>query len=297
MSPVWRAKLCGRLGSQKRQLDLEGEDEAVFRSILDLGVGSDVMLPGGLGELLAIGRTVDRYQVEVVQGAVEEAALGLITIQTCAEVLSSVWGSGLRQLEAESRDLALREFDAVADTPGFLALDHDAVAALLEEDGLTADREEGVFHALARWMRAGPAGALRGPDLLRRIRFPLMDSLFLADRARGVLPGAGPALEDLVLEASVLKGIPGHLWAGRPLQHLDARALTPRRGRWDVCWERCAAGRGERRLPAGQLVGSVTVHQVRSVTPCLVSSPLPHPLFSLLSPLLPSPLSPPLSPV
>ena len=65
-------------------------------------------------------------------------------------------------------------------------------------------------------------------------------------------------LEVLALEAGVLKNLPFDLWAGRELRYLDAKVLVPRRGK-GVNWTDYAGG-GERRLAAGQPLGSVSAH-------------------------------------
>ncbi len=98
---------------------------------------------------------------------------------------------------------------------------------------------------------------MRGEGLLRKIRFPFMSGVFLADEARGMLPGSA-GLEVLVLEAGLLKHRAPHLWAGMELSYLDAKVLVPRRGR-GVNWAEYAGG-GERRLAAGQWAYSVSVH-------------------------------------
>ncbi len=103
------------------------------------------------------------------------------------------------------------------------------LGSLLDDDALRSAGEERVLQGLVRWMRAGPGGALRGEDLLRKVRFPFMPAVFLADEARMMLPDCA-GLEVLVLEAGLLKGMPPHLWPGRELSYLDSRVLAPRRG-------------------------------------------------------------------
>ena len=45
-----------------------------------------------MGRLMALGLVADRYQVEAVQGAVEEAVMGLLTVERCGGVLA--WSNG-----------------------------------------------------------------------------------------------------------------------------------------------------------------------------------------------------------
>jgi hypothetical protein len=65
-------------------------------------------------------------------------------------------------------------------------------------------------------------------------------------------------LGGLVLESGLLKGMAVSLWASKVPRNLDAAVLVPRRGR-GVKWAACAGGE-EKRLAAGQLTYSVSVH-------------------------------------
>ena len=160
MSPVWRAKLCGSIGNgndPSLHLRLETEDKPTFGSLLALAAGARLSLSGGLPELLDLARAADRHQTDLVQTVIEDRLLALLAVENCGLVLAQVGGSGLARLEAAGRALALTHFDDFAETAGFLALDEDALLALLEDDGLTTDREDNVLAALARWLRTGAA--------------------------------------------------------------------------------------------------------------------------------------------
>jgi hypothetical protein len=194
LSPVWKAKLCGEVGSQKRhELHFDSDEVSAFWKVLALGCGATVTVAGGIEELLGLGRMADRYQVEAVQRAVEDAVLSShLCMESCGTVLASSAGSGLVRLEKTSRELALRNFDTFAQTEGFLELGEEQLGSLLDDDGLMSESEERVFEGLVRWMKRGSASAsseeLRGEALLRKIRFPFMDGLYLADCVRRLLP-------------------------------------------------------------------------------------------------------------
>jgi len=136
LSPVWRAKLCGDVGGEsRRQLDLAGEEASAFKKLLALGSGAAVTMDGGVEELVALGRMADRYQVEVVQSAVEDAVVsGHLTVGSCGSILMSSFGSGLERAARASRELALREFDEFSKTAGFMALDEEVLGSLLDDD-------------------------------------------------------------------------------------------------------------------------------------------------------------------
>jgi hypothetical protein len=89
LSPVGRAKLCGHLGRYSRwQRALDGEDAWLFSTLMRLGCGAPVTMGGcWVGEVVALGRMEDLYQVEAVQGTVEEAILRQLTVESCGSVL------------------------------------------------------------------------------------------------------------------------------------------------------------------------------------------------------------------
>ena len=224
LSPVWRAKICRDFaGGSGQHLDLQGDNLSELSNLLALGSGSPVRTES-LSELLSLGRFANRYQVEVVQRAVEDAVLSAhLTLETCASILTCSCAGGLERLEAGSRELALREFDRLSQTSGFMELDEDLLGSLLDSDGLASEREERVFEALLRWMEGGGDGGgttLRGEGLLRKVRFPFMEGLYLANVARDALPGHA-GLDALLLDAGMLRGIARSMWAGQRPRALD----------------------------------------------------------------------------
>ena len=88
LSPVWRAKLCGAIGGEARwQLALDRSEAGLFSKVVALGSGAAVTMEGGLEAAVGLGRMADRYQVEAVQGAVEDAVVRLLTVESCGRVL------------------------------------------------------------------------------------------------------------------------------------------------------------------------------------------------------------------
>ena len=123
--------------------------------------------------------------MEAIQGDLEEAVIDRLTVESCGRILTMVFGSGLVRLERASRELALREFDQFAECAGFMDVSEEVLGSLLDDDGLVSESEERVLKGVVRWMTGG--GAMRGEGLLRKIRFPFMSGVFLADEARRVV--------------------------------------------------------------------------------------------------------------
>ncbi len=125
---MWRAKLCGEIGANEaKQLTMDDEDEKTFTRAVALGCGEVVQISEGLEELTALMKMVDRYQLEVIQGDLEEAILNRLTVENCGSILTMACGSGLQRLEAASRELALREFDRFAACEGFAGLSEEVL--------------------------------------------------------------------------------------------------------------------------------------------------------------------------
>jgi hypothetical protein len=256
LSPVWRAKLCGEIGTSERRMLMDEEDETPFLKVVALGCGKSVSVVN-LDDLVGVLRMADRFQVEAIRGDVEEAVTDRLTVENCGPMLTMARGCELVLLERVSRELALRKFDQFAECNGFMDVSEEVLGSLLDDDALVSESEERVLKAAARWMKGGAGGVIRGEGLLRKIRFPFMSAAFLADEVRGILPESA-GLEGLTLESNSLKSLPADLWAETELRYLDAKMLTPRHRR-GVNWAEYAGG-GERRLAAGQWAYSVAVH-------------------------------------
>jgi hypothetical protein len=146
--------------SVTRRLDLGGIDAAHFASIVDLGCGKSITIPGGIPDAMRIATAADRFQMDLVCEAIEDEILKTLTLDSCADLLTGAIACGLPRIEKSARLLALDRFEAFAATPGFLALPQHALASLLPDDALRADREERVFESLVRWMRANSAAVI-----------------------------------------------------------------------------------------------------------------------------------------
>ena len=128
LSPVWRAKLCGEFGTDKGlALDMSEEDASVFLQVVALGCGKTVVVAKGLEGLIEILGMADRYQVEAIQGEVEEAVMDRLTVESCGRILTTACGSGLVRLERASRKLALREFDQFAECAGLMEVNEEVL--------------------------------------------------------------------------------------------------------------------------------------------------------------------------
>ena len=151
----------------------------------------------------------------------------------------------MRRVEEAAWGMAVRRFKEVSKTAWFTHLDEEMVGRLLEEDGLGVGKEEEAFEGLVRWMKGigDGDGVLRGRELLRKIRFGVMEQKFLELKACGVLPeDHADWIDGLVGEALRAKAAVREK-APLKLRLLGAKVLTRRRG-MGVEWGRYAGRRG-----------------------------------------------------
>ena len=280
-SPVLHKMICGSFREGRTQrLSLEDVDGKAFEEILKMWCGK-----GGraehLEDVLVMASVADRLEMLDVYAALEAFIIGELRPEVCAEVLMSSRRLGLGQVEAAAWGKAVRRFDEVCRTAGFMGLDEETVGKLLEEDGLGMMKEEEVFEGLVGWMKGDASGGLRGRELLGSIRFGVMEDGYLEEKAREMLPEEHREwVEGLVGEALRAKEA-ARQKATVELGQLGAKALTRRRGR-SVEWERyseVAGGRElkghegcvraivecEGRMCSGSLDGSIRVWRVNTL--------------------------------
>ena len=80
LSPVWRAKMCMKDGGQL--LSLDKDDLNLFTKAVALASGVTVTMSGGLEELITLGIFADQYQIEAIQGDVENAVMDRLTVKS-----------------------------------------------------------------------------------------------------------------------------------------------------------------------------------------------------------------------
>ena len=246
-SPVLHKMICGnfREGTTRR-LSLEDVDGDAFESVLKLCCGKEGRAEQ-LGDVMVMASVADRLEMLEVCAALEAAIIDELRLEVCAEVLMCSRRLGLGQVEEAAWGMAVGRFDEVCRTAGFMGLDEETVGKLLEEDGLGVVKEEEAFEGLVGWMKGDVGGrSLRGRELLRLIRFGVMEERYLEEKAREMVPEEHREwMEGLVGEALRAKAAV-RAKVTVELGQLGAKALTRRRGR-GVEWRRyCEGGCGRR---------------------------------------------------
>ena len=239
-SPVLHKMLCGGFREGvARQISFQDVDGKVFEEVLHFWCGKEAGAEKELSSVMAMASVADRLEMLEVVTVLEAAITGEIHAGMCAEALMSSRRLGLRQVEEAAWGMLVERFDEVSRTAGFIGLDEETVGSLLEEDGLGVRKEEEVFEGLVRWMKGDAGGGLRGRELLRKIRFGVMEEGYLDAKARKVVPEEyGDWMEGLVREALRAKAAV-RARAAVELGQLASKALTRRRGQ-GVDWGRCS---------------------------------------------------------
>ena len=229
-----------------RKISLDDVDAKAFEQILHLWSGKEGHTEQ-LEDVMVMASVADRLEMLDVLAVLEAAIIGELRPELCAEVLMSSRRLGLGKVEEAAWGMAVRRFDEVCRTAGFMGLDEETVGKLLEEDGLGVVKEEEAFEGLVGWMKGNAGGGPRGRELLGSIRFGVMEERYLEEQARGMLPEEHREwMEGLVGEALRAQAAE-RAKAIVDVGQLGAKALTRRRGR-GVDWGRYCQGGGGRRL-------------------------------------------------
>ena len=247
-SPVLYKMMCGGFREGvARQISLQDVDVKVFEEVMNLWCGKKGGAEKELLSVMAMANVADRLEMLEIVTVLEAVIIGELNTGMCAEALMSSRRLGLRQVEDEAWGMVVERFDEVSETAGFMGLDEETMGRLLEEDGLGVKKEEEAFEGLVRWMKGDAGGGLRGRELLRKIRFGVMEEGYLEAKAREMVPEEyGDWMEGLVEEALRAKAAVRVVEHGQ-LGQLGAKALTRRMGR-GVEWGRYSGVGGGRRL-------------------------------------------------
>ena len=194
-SPVIQKMICGDLSESvkiicgdssermRRRINLEDVDEKSFTSVLNLWCGKEGE-DEDINSALMLASVADRFDVGVVREAVEDMIKRQLHVESCAYLLMRSRELGLTMVEDAARRMLLERFEEVAKTNGFKKISEKTLNSVLDDDNLCVSKEERVLEVLVAWMK-GQGGVLHGCELLRTIRFGLMDEEYLRVDACG----------------------------------------------------------------------------------------------------------------
>ena len=213
---------------------MEDVDGIAFSQVIDLWCGKDEVREDiELDRMMLLASLAERFEIQDVVDALEDDVIELLDIDNCAELLRRSREMGLIRIEGAARKLALDCFESLADTEGFMGLDECTLSTLLQDDSLCA-KEEVIFERLVGWMKHGNED-LRGRDLLRHVRFGLMNHDYKFKIFRnGIFPTThADWIDDMLAEE---KGRQQPEAAVAPDDPLRSKAFEPRVGT-GVVWD------------------------------------------------------------
>ena len=200
-SPVLHKMLCsGFSESKERTLHIFDVDSIMFIKTLDVCCGRDCCCQElGLGEMhqppeiATIIIIADQFQMTWV----EEALIGVLSLDICMAVL--VWCNmcGMQHLLSEALKLAVLQFDDFAATVGFMQMEEAVLGSVVDDDRLVSRSEEAVWEAVVEWMRGAArlAGVAGWRGVVSKVRFPLMGDEYLQSRVLGMVSSPGEETE------------------------------------------------------------------------------------------------------
>jgi hypothetical protein len=166
VSPVLRKMLTGGFKESRtlneagmRVITLHEVSAVQVRALLEW-IYMGTMQLRSTRELMMLGKLADVLDVQPLHERVRQHALKGLSDDTCAEIMQSAHDAGLVEINEECLKYALKRFDSVAKTDGFLALSEDVLALLLASDNLESSSEESVYEHVLRWMQYTPDSSL-----------------------------------------------------------------------------------------------------------------------------------------
>lgn len=255
-SPVLRKMLTGGFKESRtlekdgrRVITLQEVSSGQVKNLLDWIYTGTCRVQSTL-DLMSLGKLADALDVQPLHCIIVKDALHTLNAGTCAYTLQCAHECCLHEIKDAAFDFALANFDEVARTDGFLDLGEDLVGALLASDHLQSSCEEAVYEHVIRWMLHPPTGSsvidggdtqgsgrVRGTELLRHLRFPLMDGQYLALEIHQKTNANADIqdcwlLKSLTTEAALWQIVPAESKHLFKLQHLSRAVLRPRHGSW-----------------------------------------------------------------
>ena len=257
-SPVLRKMLTGGFEEGRtlekcgqRVISLQEVSSVEVKNLLDWVYTGTVSVQS-VHELMLLGKLADALDVQPLHSIIVNDALGTLAAETCAYTLQCAHECCMHEIKDAAFRYALENFDEVAKTDGFLNLGEELVGALLASDHLQSTCEEAVYEHVIRWMlhpstQKGAtqdeslaqegSGCVRGTELLRHLRFPLMDGQYLALEIHQKTSANADVqdcwlLKSLTTEAALWQIVPAESKHLFKLQHLSRAVLRPRHGSW-----------------------------------------------------------------
>ena len=155
-------------------------DPEAFEALLKYAYTGSIIINGKNVQSILIGASY--LGLVNVQQACADYLKVRLNVSNVLNLRSFAFALGCDTLVGASRKYIHRYFEEISRTDDFLALDHEELVAIIDSDELNIRGEEIVFEAIMAWTRKDEE--LRQdwlPDLLSRVRLPLLSPEYLVD--------------------------------------------------------------------------------------------------------------------
>ncbi|XP_075870673.1 kelch-like protein 6 isoform X1 [Nelusetta ayraudi] len=167
--------------SHEERVDLKGVDSEVMRVLLEYTYTSQAHLTHS--NVQQILEAACQFQFLRVVDACAGFLSKSLHLDSCIGILNLAESHVLTTLKTHTEEYITSHFSQVAKQQDFLELPSDSLETVLQRDDLEVNREECVFQALMRWVRA--AREERQPFLARllsHVRLPLLEPAFFVEK-------------------------------------------------------------------------------------------------------------------
>ncbi|CAG0883555.1 unnamed protein product [Darwinula stevensoni] len=169
------------LESKKKEINIQGVEPSTLEALINYAYNGKVVVKSNNVQSLLHGASF--LQLTGVVSACGEFIQKRLTPGNVLGIRAYAETLGCFSLVEASDRFLQKHFVDVVKGEEFLGLSFPQVAEIFSRDELNVESEEPVFESLMTWMRHDPESRSQYlPDLLTKVRLPLLTPQFLADR-------------------------------------------------------------------------------------------------------------------
>ncbi|CAG0878990.1 unnamed protein product [Darwinula stevensoni] len=179
ISPYFRKLFSADCGDVcQREIKLEGFSKIGFKAIWDYIHGTRVEVEGEEGAL-ATFRDAHFLGIKRLCEKVSIAIKAFLEPENAIRILKIVEKSEYRELREAAVALISRRFNEVVCTQDFLSVSFETLASFLDRDELQVSSEKELYESTRKWLDHDSSRKRHLPDLLDKIRLPLLPYEYL----------------------------------------------------------------------------------------------------------------------
>ena len=228
-SAYFMAMFSGGLSeSQQGHVEIHEMDGTTLELVLDYIYTGEVTLAEDTVQNLLSAANL--FQLIPLRGGCADYMIKHVSISNCIGVYFFAKAHQCGVLAKKAKEIICKKFSVLCKEQEFLALPHDKVIEILQDDLLNVAREECVYEASLSWLNYSLEERRDHlVDVMKHVRFANISSYYLCDRIdSNHLMQSSPALQEILNKVKYY-----HMLKSRACE-IDLNFL-PRRG---MCYER-----------------------------------------------------------